>query len=61
VNGGITRPSEPPGPLMGTSGATECDVDPVAGRDVPVVEAAWPQPAAIRASRRRLVSVFMLI
>ena len=59
VNGGITRPSESPGPLMGTSGATECDDDPVAGRDGAVVEAAWPQPAASRASRRRLVSVFM--
>ena len=35
--------------------------DPLAGRYVPVVEAAWPQPAAIMARRRRLVSVFMPI
>src|SRR4051812_1148759 len=64
LNGGITRPSPSPGPLMGTSGATPGEDDPpVAGGDeevgAVVVVAAWPQPAARRASRRRLVIVFM--
>ena len=52
VNGAITRPSSPGAGVVATG--VSGDAGPL-----PPAVAAWPQPAASRASVRRLVIVFM--